>query len=175
MFFDAGTRAINAGTYGGFLLRENLRDGDHVTVLIHPARQMQGMRPPAWQLHWEARPSAEGSVPVLVAGKALVIARDAAVTTFGSAFRFHLGSAGVCQEELDVPGHPGLFGSPGRFAFTPGTLSLTAHPFAEPANCSGTPAAGPISIEGAAGGRTWLWIYGPAMTDLRLFALAFGS
>jgi hypothetical protein len=54
-------------------------------------------------------------------------------------------------------------------------LSLTAHPFAEPANCGGAPAAGPASINGAVGGRTWLWIYGPAMTDLRLFPLPFGS
>jgi len=175
MFFDAGTRALNRGTYGGFLLRENLRDGDRVTVLIHPARQMLGMRPPAWTLFWEARPAAANSAPAAVADKTLVVARDAAVTTFGASFRFHLGLAGACQEALENPGNPGLFGTDGRFALAPGALSLTAHPFAEPASCSGAPAAGPVSIEGAAGGRTWLWIYGPAMTDLRLFALPFGS
>jgi hypothetical protein len=174
MFFDAGARTLNAGTYGGFLLRENLRDGDRVTVLIHPARQMLGMRPPAWQIHWEARPAGAGSVPPPIADRALVIARDAAVTTFGSAFRFHLGSGGACQESLESPGSPGLFGSDGRFAFTPGALALSAHPFAEPASCGGTPAAGPLSVTGVAGGRTWLWIYGPAMTDLRLLALPFG-
>jgi hypothetical protein len=174
MFFDAGARMLNAGTFGGFMLRENLRDGDKVTILVHPARQQLGMRPPAFGIHWEARPAAAGSVPVAVADKALVIARDAAVVTYGSTYRFHLAVAGACQEGLDNPGNPGLFGTDGRFAFAPGTLSLTAHRFAEPASCAGAPAAGPASVEGTAGGRTWLWIHGPAMTDLRLLALPFG-
>jgi hypothetical protein len=173
MFFDAGSRTLNGGTYGGFLLREILRDGDRVTILMQPGRPMMGVTPAGWQIHWEARPSATNSAPAPVADRALVIARDAAVTTYGATFRFHLGAGGVCQMALDNPGSPGLFSTDGRFAFAPGALSLSAYRFAEPANCTGAAAAGPAAIEGTAGGRTWLWIYGPSMTDLRLFALPF--
>jgi hypothetical protein len=176
MFFDAGTRTLNQGTYGGFLLRENLRDGDRVTVLLLPARPMAGVTAPGWRIHWEARPAASTSAPVAIPGQTLVIAGDAGVaTSYGAAFRFHLGAGGACQMAVDSGGAPGLLSGDARFAFTPGALSLTAHRFAEPASCVGTPAAGPSAIEGAAGGRIWLWIYGPAMTDLRLYALPFGT
>jgi hypothetical protein len=175
MFFDAGTRTLNGGTYGGFMLRENLRDGDKVTVVMLPARPMMGVTAPAWRIEWEARPAAPSSVPAAVAGQAVVITDDAGVaTSYGATFRFHLGSGSTCQMAVGDTGAPGLLSGGTRFAFAPGALSLTAHRFAEPANCAGTPAAGPTGVEGTADGRTWLWIYGPAMTDLRLFTLPFG-
>lgn len=175
MFFDAGTRTLNGGSYGGFMLRENLRDGDHVTVVMLPARPTMGVTPPAWRIEWEARPSAPSSVPAAVAGQAVVITDDAGVaTSYGATFRYHLGADGACQMAVDSAGAPGLLSGGTRFAFEPGALSLTAHRAAEPASCAGTPAAGPAAVEGTAGGRVWLWIYGPAMADLRLFTLPFG-
>jgi hypothetical protein len=177
-FYNSGTHT-KAAPYEGFTITETMADSSRWTIHIESATSGSGTGfIPGWNTRQEA-PVASGAYPPAAnPNKARVMINDIGIQVFPNA-GLYAGSGGMCLKYAGSPrSEPDLVVTDQTvFDFDPGTFSLGLYPnpSSGPGDCTVTADFGPASITGAAGSRTWLYLYGPTATDRRTLVLPFGE
>ncbi len=176
-YYNAGTHAKTA-PYAGFTTREPMADNSRWTIHIASAKDTGSGFVPAWNTRQEAPVAAGAYPPAANPTKARVMINDIGILVFPNS-GLYAGSAGACLKYAGSPSsQPDLVVTDQTvFDFDPGTFSLGLYPnpASGPGDCTVPALFGPASITGAAGSRTWLYLYGPSATDRRTLVLPFGE
>jgi hypothetical protein len=154
---------------------------DRLTLVLRYYRPLrEGRLAGASQVFADSGDSVVNGMPARpVDGAMLVAYSGAADVILGKGHKgFRFGTPGEgCLSPAGEKSRPGISISIGgrgaalTYDVAPGALQVAAYEIDDGKPCSGTPRIGPVEIDVAAAGRTYLFAYGTGPDDLRLLPL----
>ncbi|HEV7526058.1 MAG TPA: hypothetical protein VGP92_13895 [Acidimicrobiia bacterium] len=160
---------------------ETWKGGEQITIAFMGSESQSGNSASAGsdQTFFENTGTGESENFPSVPGKAVLGIGASAVqyVAKGSSWRAGIaGQAGCLRAKDDTDTTTTNIGGTSlvQYPVTPGSIKLALYP-SIPGTCAGTSEIGPVTIDAAAGSRTFVLVYGPDAKSLKLLTLSVAS
>ncbi|MDQ1386274.1 MAG: hypothetical protein QOG65_3653 [Actinomycetota bacterium] len=175
--FVAGSRADD---HQIITQTETWKGGEQVTIVFQAQDPKSGNGPAsgADQTFFESHSDVNHTLDA-VPGKALIAIGAASIQYVvpDGAWRAGIaGGAGCLKTATDTDNTSTSIGGTSQvpYAVTPGALQLSLYP-SQPGTCTGKADYGPVTIDAAAGSRTFVFAYGPDAQNIKLLVLPIAT